>query len=71
MEIPSNCRVEGKQHRAASQRSVDVFDISNLKEETRMQTSKDQEQVIPVRTREEASWHSFSYFVSCQKARRR
>lgn len=43
MEIPRKSREEGKQHRTASQRNVGASDISNLKEETRMQSSKDQD----------------------------
>lgn len=48
-----------------------VFDISNLEEETKMQTIKDQEQVIPACARDEVSWHSLTFFLSCLKARKR
>lgn len=45
-------------------RAQEVFDISGLEEETRMQTSEDQEQVIPACTRKELG------FPCCQRSRR-
>lgn len=45
-------------------RDGEVFDISSLEEETRMQTSEDQEQVIPACTRKELG------FPCCQRSRR-